>query len=103
MFIPWDLDIPVYLITRSKVRGVLLGRASGGASIDSQIIKYLANRFSPDVENRGKGNKKDPGWFYRFKGDVWQAYALGVAYYDMKISENKKEIKYLEGGMINGY
>jgi hypothetical protein len=102
MFIPWDLDVPVYLITRSKVKGRLLGRPSGGASVDSQIITYLANRFAPDDINCGKGLKDNPGWFYGFKGDIWQAYALGVAYYDMKISENKKEIKYLEGGMING-
>jgi hypothetical protein len=103
MFIPWDSDIPVYLITRSKVVGKLLGRASGGKSVDAQIIEYLSHKFACGWNNNGKGTKKDPGWFYKFKGDIWQAYALGVAFYDMKNSENLKDIKYLEEGMINGY
>jgi hypothetical protein len=101
MYIPWDSDIPVYLVTRSKVRGVLLGQASGGKSVDSQIIKYLADKFTLDEKNNGKGTKKNPGWFYGFKGDIWQAYALGVAFYGMKNSNNKKDIKYLEEGKIN--
>jgi hypothetical protein len=101
MYVPWDSDIPVYLITRSKVKGKLLGRPSGGKSVDAQIIAYLSHKFACDVDNNGKGTKKDPGWFYGFKGDIWQAYALGVAYYDMKTSNNKKDIEYLEGGMIN--
>jgi hypothetical protein len=101
MYVPWDSDMPVYFITRSKVKGKLLGRPSGGKSVDSQIITYLADKFASGVENHGKGTKKYPGFFYGFKGDIWQAYALGVAYYEMKTSNNKKDIEYLEGGKIN--
>lgn len=103
MYIPWDNDLPVYLLTRSKVRGQLLGRASGGSSVDSQIIKHLVDKFAPGEQNNGKGTKNSPGWFYGFKGDIWQAYALGIAYDDMCDSSNPKDIKYLEEGMINGY
>lgn len=102
MYIPWDVDFPVYLITRAKVKGRLLGRPSGGKSVDSQIITYLVNRFSPDGLNSGKGTKSDPGFFYGFKGDIWQAYALGVAYIDMFDEGKSKDLKYLEGGKING-
>lgn len=45
---------------------------------DGNVIQYLIDRFAPDTPNRGKGSKKEPGWFYGFKADVWQAYALGV-------------------------
>jgi len=51
---------------------------------DSSIINYLANRFSPNEPNRGKGKKDSPSWFYGFKADIWQAYAVGVAYIDME-------------------
>lgn len=51
---------------------------------DSNIIQALIDRFAPNVPNRGKGHKKSPGYFYGFKSDIWQAYALGVTYLDIK-------------------
>lgn len=55
---------------------------------DSNIIQALVDRFSPNTSNKGKGSKKEPGWFYGFKKDIWQAYAVGVTYYDMYLKEN---------------
>lgn len=45
---------------------------------DSNITQALVDRFAPGQPNRGKGTKADPGWFYGFAADVWQAYALAV-------------------------
>lgn len=45
---------------------------------DANVIQYLIDRFAPNTPNRGKGTKKDPGFFYGFRADVWQAYAIGV-------------------------
>lgn len=53
---------------------------------DSNIIQALCDRFAPGQMNRGKGTKKEPGWFYGFRADVWQAYALGVTYIDRHIN-----------------
>lgn len=52
---------------------------------DSNIIQALVDRFAPGQMNRGKGTKKEPGWFYGFRADIWQAYALGVTYIDRHI------------------
>lgn len=49
---------------------------------DSMIRAYLVDRFAYGVPNLGKGTKAEPGWFYGFKADIWQAYALGVAWID---------------------
>ena len=50
---------------------------------DSNIIQALKDRFGD------KGTTKAPGWFYGFKKDIWQAYAVGVTYLDT-ITEEKK-------------
>ena len=52
---------------------------------DSNIIQALVDRFAPNTPNKGKGTKKEPGWFYGFKKDIWQAYAVGVTYHDLYI------------------
>jgi len=49
---------------------------------DSNIIQALVDRFAYGQRNRGKGTKKEPGFFYGFKSDIWQAFALSVYWYD---------------------
>ena len=56
---------------------------------DSNIIQALADRFAPDTPNKGKGVKAHKGWFYGFKKDIWQAYAVGVTYYDLYLKGDK--------------
>lgn len=52
---------------------------------DSNIIQSLIDRFAPNTPNKGKGIKSNKGWFYGFKTDIWQAYAVAVTYHDMYI------------------
>lgn len=54
---------------------------------DSNITQALIDRFAPGISNRGKGTKKEPGWFYGFKKDIWSAYAVGITYYDLYLSK----------------
>jgi hypothetical protein len=51
---------------------------------DSNITQALVDRFAPGQRNHGKGTKADPGWFYGFAADVWQAYALAVYAADIR-------------------
>lgn len=50
---------------------------------DSNIIQVLKDRFGD------KGTKANKGWFYGFKKDIWQAYAVGVTYHDMYLKGDK--------------
>jgi hypothetical protein len=56
---------------------------------DSNIVQALIDRFAPNTPNKGKGIKKAPGWFYGFKKDIWQAYAVGVTYHDLYLKEGE--------------
>lgn len=63
--------IPTSLIPRRDVKMHLCGRM---AAKDANVIGALKERFGE------KGTKAAPGWFYGFRADIWQAYALGVTW-----------------------
>ena len=72
-FLTWDriprMDVKMHLCHSSRAK-------------DSNIIQALVDRFAPNEKNRGKGTKSAPGFFYGFKSDIWQAFALAVTYFD---------------------
>lgn len=70
-------DIKVNYIYRKDEKINLCGSMKAK---DSNIRQALIDRFGV------VGTKKQPGWFYGFKADIWQAYAVGITYYDMHIA-----------------
>lgn len=73
------LMVKPYYIPRKEYVTNLCGSSKAK---DSNVIQYLIDRFAPNEPNRGKGSKSKPGWFYGFKADVWQSYALGIYFID---------------------
>ena len=65
--------IPCDLVYRKDVKLNLCGSPRAK---DSNIIQALKDRFGD------KGTRANPGWFYNFSKDVWQAYALAVTWID---------------------
>ena len=65
-------------VTRLPRKDVKLHLCGTTTAKDSNIIQALVDEFATGKGNRGKGTKDEPGWFYGFSGDIWQAYALGV-------------------------
>jgi hypothetical protein len=76
---------PTHTLKRGDVKMHICGSMRAN---DATIRQALVDRFAPDATNHGKGTKREPGWFYGFSGDMWQAYALGVTYLDLE--DNKK-------------
>lgn len=71
-------------VTRIPRLRVKMNLCHKSTAKDSNITQALVDRFAPNEPNKGKGTKKAPGFFYGFKKDIWQAYALGVTYLDEK-------------------
>lgn len=71
----WRADIDVRLVKRLPVK---LHHCHDSKAKDANIIQALIDRFASGQPNRGKGTVKSPGWFFGFKDDIWQAYALAV-------------------------
>ena len=56
---------------------------------DGNITQALVDRFAPGQPNKGKGTKKEPGFFYGFSKDMWAAMAVAVTYFDKYILKIK--------------
>ena len=52
---------------------------------DANIRQALVDRYAPGQPNFGKGTKKNPGFFYGFSVDMWQAMAVAATYFDKYI------------------
>lgn len=77
-------DLNVAFIYRSQEKAVICHHSRAN---DATIKQALIDRFAPNTPNYGKGSKKNPGWFYGFRADIWQAYAVAVTYHDLTTEE----------------
>lgn len=81
-----QMGLTVTTIPRQTVK---LHLCHSARAKDQNVIQALVDRFASDTHGKyGKGTKKDPGFFYGFRDDVWQAFALGVTYIDLKEEGN---------------
>jgi hypothetical protein len=70
-----QLRIETELIKRQLVK---LHHCGSNRAKDANITQALVDRFASGWRNYGKGTKADPGFFYGFNSDIWQAFALAV-------------------------
>lgn len=74
-FLDTRLDHAPTLVYR---RDIKLHHCGSARAKDANITQALVDRFTPGQPNHGKGTKAEPGWFFGFFKDIWQAYALAV-------------------------
>lgn len=72
---------PLEYIKRATIKARICGISKAK---DSNVIQALKDRFGD------KGTKKEPGWFYGFRADIWQAYAVAVTWLDQEAQEGGK-------------
>jgi hypothetical protein len=75
------------LVKRQLRKDVKMHLCGSNQAKDSNITTALVDRFGNRQEHGkySKGTKKNPGFFYGFYKDIWQAFALAVYYYDIHV------------------
>lgn len=71
-------DIEPTLIYRSEEKMALCHSMK---ATDATIRQALIDLFAKDTPNKGKGTKKEPGYFYGFKSDVWSAFSVVITFH----------------------
>lgn len=72
-----DHGFAVDYVKRMEEKRAICGSPTAN---DKAIRMALIERFAKHDLKNGKGTKDNPDWFYGFRADVWQAYAVGVTY-----------------------
>lgn len=71
-------DIEPTLIYRSEEKMTLCNSMK---ATDATIRQALIDLFAKDTPNKGKGTKKEPGYFYGFKADIWSAFSIAYVFH----------------------
>ena len=78
-------SVPVEYVYRSQEK---LAICHSTKATDATIRHALIDRFAQHDKRTGKGTKSNPDFFYGFKADCWQAFAVGVTYLE-RINNNE--------------
>lgn len=71
-----------HIVYRMEEKQTLCHNSRAG---DANIIQALVDRYAYGQPNRGKGTKANPGFFYGFSKDAWQAMAVATAWLDREV------------------
>ena len=77
-----ERELKNQLILRASIKAWHCGTT---AAKDSNVKQSLVNKYAKHDLKHGKGKKDNPDFFYGFKADVWQAFAIAAYYFEKEI------------------
>ena len=77
-----EKELKYELILRTSIKAWHVGTT---AAKDSNVKFSLVEKYAKFDFKHGKGKKDNPDFFYGFKADIWQAFAIAAYYFEKEI------------------
>jgi len=72
-------DVETIFVYRNEIK---VHHCKSSRATKANVNQAMQDKYALGESNHGKGNKANPGFFYGFHSDVWDAFAIASYYFE---------------------